>query len=151
MIILAALCFIIPSIVWGIFILAFRIRSREAVGTIVGYHGREGSSQAPIVEFELPDGKKVTFTEPTHATESIFDTISDLFNRFVLKKDLNRVKVLYDPNDPQKARVNSFKYLFLIPAILFLIGFCIILYAIPVFHDLFQPLIEFLERVTKSL
>jgi hypothetical protein len=151
MIIFATLCFIVPSVVWIIFILAFQLRSKRAAGTIVGYHGREGSRQAPIVEFQLPDGRKVTFTEPTHSTESIFDNISDLFNQFVLKKDLNQVTVLYDPNNPEKARVNSFIYLYIMPALLFVIGFCMVLYAIPVFHDMLQPVFEFLERFSKSL
>lgn len=150
MIILAILCFILPSIVIGIFILAFRLRSKQAVGTIIGQssgRGKHGTMYSPIVEFELPDGKKITFTEPSSSNENIFDMIYDVLNHFVFKKDPNQVKVLYDPNDPQKARINSFKHLYVIPTILFFVGFCMILYTIPLFHELFQPILEFLERL----
>lgn len=150
LIIVGALCFIIPSVIWGLYLLAFRMRSIQTVGTIIDYHGNSETT-APVVEFQLPDGTKVTFTEPTHTNETIFDMISDLFNKFVLKKDLNQVTVLYDPNNPQKARVNSFTYLYFMPVLLFAIGFCIILYAIPIFHDLLTPIFNFIDRLTDYL
>lgn len=154
MILVGAFCFILPSLVWGIFILAFRLRSQTAIGTIVGEstaHGKLGQVSAPIVEFELPDGRKITFTESTHSSESVFTMISDLFNKFVLKKDLNQISVIYDPKDPQKARVNTFTYLYFMPVILFVIGLCFILSAIPVFHDLLVPILNFMDRISKSL
>ena len=154
MLIIGILCFIIPGIIWGLFLLAFRLRSKEAIGTIVDTHtgqGELGQISAPIVEFQLPDGKKVTFTEKTHSNETIFDMIGSIFSKFVLKKDLNQVRVLYDPNNPEKARVNSFNYLYFMPVSLLLIGFCIILYAIPMFHDILAPILYFIDRLTKYL
>ena len=154
MIIIAVLCLIIPSIVWGIFILAFRLRAKEAPGVIVGQstaQGKYGQIFSPIVEFQLPDGRKITFTEPVHSSESIFDLISDAINKFALKKDLDQVTVLYDPNNPEKARVKAFTYLYMMPTLLFVIGACMILYTIPAIHDLSQPILDFLERVTKFL
>lgn len=153
-ILLGLLCFILPAVIWGIFILAFRLRSSEAIGTIVDYHtsdGEYGQLSAPIVEFELPDGRKITFTEQTHSNETVFDIVSDLFSKFVLKKDLNKVRVIYDPNDPQKARVNTFGNLYFMPVILFSIGLCLILYAIPVTREFFTPVLNFLERLANIL
>ena len=147
-----ALCFIIPAIIWGLFILAFRMRSREAIGTIIDYdigHSEHGEVSAPIVEFQLPDGTKITFTEPTHSNETILDVVSDLFSKFALKKDLNKVKVIYDPNNPQKARVNTFGNLYFMPALLFLIGAGIILYTIPAAREFFTPIFNFIDRITK--
>ena len=102
MIFVTALCFIIPALIWGIFLLAFRLRAKEAIGTIIDFHGDEESSQAPIVEFELPDGQKVTFTEPTHVSDSILTIVPDLYNALILRKDVNQIKILYDPNNPQQ-------------------------------------------------
>lgn len=154
MIFVGVLCFVIPSIVWGLFLLAFRLRSKEAVGTIVDYHtgqGEYGEVSAPVVEFQLPDGKKITFTEKTHTNETIFDMIGGIFSKFFLKKDLNQIRVLYDPNNPEKARVNSFNYLYFMPVSMFVIGSCIILYTIPFFHDIFAPILNFFDRLTKYL
>ncbi len=154
LIIVGVLCFIIPSIVWGIFLLSFRLRSKEAIGIIIDYHTGQseyGQVFAPVVEFQLPDGKKITFTEKTHSNETIFDMIAGIFSKFVLKKDLNQVRVLYDPNNPEKARVNSFSYLYFMPASLLVIGFCIILYSIPIFHDILEPIFYFIDRLTEYL
>jgi hypothetical protein len=150
----ALLCFIIPAVIWGIFILAFRLRSSEAIGTIVDYHtsdGEYGQLSAPIVEFQLPDGGKITFTEKIHSNETILDIVSGLFRKFALKQDVNKVKVLYDPNDPQKARVNTFGNLYFMPFILSLIGLCMILYAVPVTREFFTPVLNFLERLADIL
>ncbi len=150
MILLGVLCFIIPAVIWGLYLLAFRMRSMHAVGTIIDYHG-DSETQAPVVEFQLPDGTKVTFTESTHTSEGIVEFLIDLISRFVMKKDLNTVNVLYDPNNPQKARVNNFTYFYFMPILMFAIGFCIILYAIPMFRDILTPIFDFIERFTRSL
>src|SRR6266511_4339513 len=108
-IIFAVLCFIVPSFIWSLFLLVARLRSKEAIGTVIGQDANsfEGSElYAPIVEFQLPDGRKITFTEKMHSNETILDILYNLFSRFVLKRDLDKVKVLYDPSNPQKARVN---------------------------------------------
>lgn len=154
LIVVAVLCLIVPSLVWGFFLLSFRLRSLETTGTIIDYHtsrGIYGDISAPVVEFRLPDGRTITFTEKTHTSGTIFDLLSDLFSRFVLKKDTNSVKVLYDPNDPQKARVNTFTYLYFIPTLLFVIGLGLILFTIPAFREFLIPIIDYIERLAKYL
>ncbi len=152
-IIFALLCFIVPSFIWALILLAFRLRSKQAIGTIIGHDTVSDGNDlyAPIVEFQLPDGRKITFTEKTHSNENILDILYKLFSKFVLKQDLDKVRVLYDPNNPQKARVNSFGTLYVMPAFLFLIGFCIILYSIPVFHDFLTPIFKFIERLIGTI
>jgi hypothetical protein len=85
--------------------LGTRLRSQEAIGTVIGHDSAsfEGSElYAPIVEFQLPDGRKITFTEKMHSNENILDILYNLFSKFVLKRDLDKVKVLYDPNNPKR-------------------------------------------------
>ena len=60
-----------------------------------------------------------------------------------LKKDPNKVMVLYDPNDPQKARVNNFGNLYMLPLVLFVIGLFVILFTIPGFEDFLRRLTAF--------
>ncbi len=153
-IIFAILCFIVPSFIWALFLLVARLRSKEAIGTVIGQDANsfEGSElYAPIVEFQLPDGRKITFTEKMHSNETILDILYNLFSRFVLKRDLDKVKVLYDPNNPQKARVNTFGNLYFMPAIVFLIGIFLILYAIPMFRDILDSIFNLIGRFTKNL
>jgi hypothetical protein len=153
-IVFAVLCFIVPSFIWALFLLINRLRSKEAIGTVIGQDAAsfEGSElYAPIVEFQLPDGRKITFTEKMHSNENILDSLFNLFSKFVLKRDLDKVKVLYDPNNPQKARVNTFGNLYFMPAIIFAIGIFLILYAIPMFRDILDSIFSFIERLTKNL
>jgi Protein of unknown function (DUF3592) len=151
-IIVAALCFIAPSFIWALIILTLRLRSKTAVGSIIGYEAgsTDGDVSAPIIEFQLPDGRKFTFTG-TYSNETIIDTLYEAFRKYILKRDITQVNILYDPNNPQKARVNSFSNLYLMPVILFLIGFCLILYAIPVFHNILDPIFNFMDRLAGNL
>jgi hypothetical protein len=148
-IIFALLCFIVPGFIWALVLLALRLRSKEAIGTVIGHDTVSSGDDlyAPIVEFLLPDGRKITFTEKTHSNETILDILYKLFSKLVLKQDTDKVRVLYDPNNPQKARVNSFGTIYFMPAFLFIIGFCIILYSIPVFQNFFAPIFNFLEHL----
>jgi len=119
-IIFAVLCFIVPSFIWALFLLAFRWRSKTAIGTVIGQDavsGIDGGDDlyAPIVEFQLPDGKKITFTEKVYSSQGIPDYLFQIFSKLVFKRDPEKVTVLYDPNNPQKARVNSFGNLYFIP------------------------------------
>ena len=101
------------------------LRYKKTVGTVVGQDvvGNDTDQlSAPIVEFETPDGRKIVFTEKVHSNETILDIIGNLAAVFVLKKDPNKVRVLYDPNDPQKARVNNFANLYMFPLVLFIFG-----------------------------
>jgi hypothetical protein len=156
MIYVGALCFIIPSFIWAFFLLVFRLRSKTAIGTIIGEDampGVDGGSDlsAPIVEFQLPDGRKITFTEKVHSNETILDFLYKLFSQYVLKRDMTKVLVLYNPNDPQKARVNSFSNLYFMPVLLFFIGFCMVLYGIPFSHSFLDPIFKLIDRFTNNL
>jgi hypothetical protein len=149
----AVLCFIIPSFVWAFFLLMSRLRSSVATGTIIGHDAgsADGDVSAPIVEYQLPDGRKITFTDKVYSNQTILDLLYELFLKYILKRDTDQVKVLYDPNNPQKARVNSFGNIYFMPIILFLIGLFISLYAIPGVHDILDSILNFIERLTKNL
>ncbi len=147
-IIFSLLCFISPAFVWALFLVISRLRSNTAVGTIIDHvsGSTDGDVSAPVIEFQVPDGRKFTFTG-TYSNTTIPDLLYETFLKYIFKKDPAQVKVLYDPANPQKARVNSFGNIYFMPVILFVIGVCIILYSIPIF----APLFGFIERITKSL
>ncbi|MFN8413284.1 MAG: DUF3592 domain-containing protein [Anaerolineales bacterium] len=145
-------CFIGPAFIWMTFLIVSRLRSKTTVGKIIDYASgsSDGDVSAPIVEFQLPDGQKVTFTG-MYQNQTIIEGLYEAFLQHGLKKGLTQVQVLYDPKNPQKARINSFSNIYLVPVLLLMIGFCIILYSIPVFHDFLAPIFNFLDRLTNSL
>ncbi len=63
----------------------------------------------PVVEFTLPSGETITFT-------------SDYGTRPASHKVGQSVTVRYDPDDPQKAEVDSALSIWLVPGILAFIG-----------------------------
>jgi len=146
----ALLCFMLPAFVLGAFMFVSRLRYKRTVGTIVGQDviGNDTDQlSAPIVEFETPDGRKIVFTDKVHSNETILDTIGNLVAAFVLKKDPNKVRVLYEPNHPQNARVNSFGNLYMLPLVLFAFGLFVMLSTIPGFEDFVGKLTAFLDRI----
>lgn len=151
-IIFSVLCFIGPAFVWALFLIVSRLRSSTAIGTIIDHvaGSTDGDVSAPIIEFQLPDGRKITFTG-MYSNETILDMLYHAFLKYVLKKDTAQVRVLYNPNNPQKARVNSFGNIYFMPVILFGIGVCIILYSIPVFSNFLTPIFNFIERFGNNL
>lgn len=144
------LCFITPSFIWALFLVVSRLRSSTANGTIIDHvaGSSDGDVSAPIIEFQLPDGRKITFTG-TYSNQTILDMLYGAFIKYVLKRDTSQVKVLYDPNNPQKARVNSFGNIYFMPVILFIIGLGIIMYAIPAVREFFTPIFNFIDQITK--
>ena len=124
------------------------LRSSRAVGRIIDYESgsTDGETAAPIIEFQTPDGRTLTF-KGIFSNETVFDMLYGVFLKYVLKRDTSLVRVLYDPNDPQKARVNSFGNIYFLPVLLFIVGLCIMLSSIP----MFSPVFDFIDRITQSL
>ena len=146
----ALLCFILPAFVLGAGIFVSHLRYKKTIGTVVGQDVLSGDTDqlsAPIVEFETPDGSKIVFTEKVHSNETILDTLATLAAAIAFRKDPNKVMVLYDPNDPLKARVNNFGNLYMFPLALFAIGLLIILFTIPGFEDLVRKLTAILDKL----
>ena len=89
----------------------------QADGTIVGNSysisrtasGDEGGAYYPIVEFEIADGGKIRFT----------DGIGSLPPDYEVGE---RIKILYDPKNPQTARVYSWKRIWFVPVLLTCVG-----------------------------
>ena len=74
----ALLCFILPAFVLGGFVFISGLRYKKTIGTVVGedvVNSDTDQLSAPIVEFETPDGRKITFTEKVHSNETILDII----------------------------------------------------------------------------
>lgn len=151
-IIFSILCFIGPAFVWALFLVVSRLRSNTATGTIIDHAAgsTDGDVSAPVIEFQVPDGRKFTFTG-IYSNSTIPDMLYEAFLKYVLKKDTTQVRVLYDPNNPQKARVNSFGNIYFMPIILFGIGVCIILYSIPMFSNFLTPIFNFINRFARAL
>lgn len=146
----ALLCFILPAVVLAVGITLSTLRYKQTVGTIVGedtVHGDTGQLSAPIVEFQAPDGRKITFTEKVHSSEGILDIIANLVAKFAFKRDLNRVRVLYDANDPQKARVNTLGNLYMLPIVLFAFGIVVMLSTLPGFEAALGRLAALLDKI----
>lgn len=142
----ALTCFIAPAILWGVFLLSSVLHSSRAVGRIINYESgsTDGDVAAPIIEFQVPDGRKFTF-KGAFSNATILDALYEAFLKYVLKRDDSLVRVLYDPNDPQKARVNSIGNIYFMPIILFLFGSCMILYAIPATRGIFTQIINIID------
>ena len=146
----ALLCFILPALGLGGFMFVSNLRYHRTVGTVVGQDvvsGETDELSAPIVEFETPDGSKIVFTEKVHSNETILDTIGQLAASFVLRRDPSKVAVLYDPGDPQKARVNNFGNLYMLPLVLFAFGSLLLLSTIPGFENLLGKLTAILDKI----
>jgi hypothetical protein len=120
----------------------FSLRAKKTTGTVVGYRtsrsAKGGSGQAEIVDFSGPDGKTIQFTEKVYRTR-------------IIQREGHTVNVLYDPNNPSRARINSFATLYLIPAILAVVGIGLILFNLPMFHAPMQKLLDFLLGLINKL
>jgi hypothetical protein len=86
-----------------------RMKGCAAMGTVVSNQERRSSDSttySPEVEFQTPDGKRITFVAPFGSSR-----------RSTLGR---RVNVVYYPNDPEDAAVLSFGDLWVIPFLLML-------------------------------
>jgi hypothetical protein len=82
------------------------------VGTVIDYYAQSGGSQmhyAPRIQFVADDGKQIVFVASTGS------------NRQSYRIGAN-VKILYSPNDPEKADLKSFTNLWVLPIFLGLFG-----------------------------
>lgn len=76
----------------------------DAIGTVVGHNTNidsDGDTYQPIISFRPTEGPQVTFTELV--ARSGIDPVG------------SEVPVLYDPDNPTDARLNSFANLWVIP------------------------------------
>lgn len=85
-------------------------------GIVVGnyystsYHdGNVSGAYQPEVEFLLPTGDKARFTDGIGSLPPDYETGE-------------KVEVVYDPNNPQKARINSLKRIWFAPVLFMAIG-----------------------------
>lgn len=120
----------------------FTLRAEKATGTIVDFKtsssSKSGVTQAEVVEFQLPDGKTIQFTEKTYRS------------RIVLNYAKN-VSVLYDPQNPTNARINSFWTLYFTPVILMVIGLGLIIFNLPMFSGLGETLLNWLQNFIEKV
>src|SRR5690606_26618807 len=105
----------------GMFVrsILFTLRAEKTTGTIVDFKtsssSKSGVTQAEVVEFQLPDGKTIQFTEKSYRS------------RIILNYGKN-VSVLYDPQNPTNAHINSFWTLYFVPVILLIIGLGLLIF-----------------------
>lgn len=134
------ICVAVPILLlaFGMFVgnILFTLRAERTTGIVVDYETRRGSkggaTQAEVVEFQAPNGKTVRFVEKTSRTRFIMNTGHE-------------VNVLFDPDKPEKARVNSFMNLYLSPIILLIVGFSLIVFNLPMFSDLGAQLLNMIQ------
>jgi hypothetical protein len=120
----------------------FILRAEKTTGTVVGYrtsrNPKGGGGEAEIVEFKGPDGKTVEFTEKVYRAR-------------LIQREGHTVNVLYDPNKPTRARINSFATLHFIPVILAVVGVGIILSQTPMFSGPIQKLMDILKSLVDKI
>ncbi len=109
---------LIPGLIWlvvGIFL--FRISSpsgyKSASGTIVDIRLMAISSFTPVVEFKTDKGELISFT-------------SGIGSTFYRGRKGESVKVLYSPDNPKKALIDSASERFIFPGSFVVFGFILI-------------------------
>jgi hypothetical protein len=131
---------IVAAGMW-IYTLFIILRYEKTTGTVVGYktsRGPRGGGQAEIVEFTGPHGKTVQFTEKVYSTR-------------LIQREGHTVKVLYDPKDPTRARINGFSTLYFFPVILTVVGTLMILSQTPMFSGPIQKLLDVLKSLVDKI
>lgn len=140
------ICISVPLLLLGIGMFVgnifFMLRAEKTTGIIVDYEARRtsrgGSSFAEVVDFQGPDGKTIRFVEKSSRS------------RFVFKTG-HSVEVLYDPNNPQKARVNSFIGMYTPPMILIFVSTILILFNLQDFSGLGERLLNLFQDFSKMI
>lgn len=92
----------------------FLLSSRKAKGTIVRmmqYSDATGSRYDPVFQFTTADGR----------TMEVEDSLGSNPPQFRVGQSIN---VLYDPNNPGRARINKWMNLYFAPFLLSSIGLC---------------------------
>lgn len=140
------ICAVVPILLLSMWMfvgnILFTLRAERTTGTVVGYQTRRGNkggaTQAEVVEFQGPDGKTVQFVEKTSRSRFIMNTGHE-------------VNVLYDPDKPEKARINSFWGLYFFPITLLIVGLVLLIFNLPMFSGLGEQLLnmlqDFIEKV----
>jgi hypothetical protein len=141
LIVCGAIPVLIVAVGMWIYTLFIILRYEKTTGTVVGYktsRGPRGGGQAEIVEFTGPDGKTVQFTEKIYSTR-------------LIQVEGHKVKVLYDPKDPTRARINGFSTLYFFPVILTVVGTLMILSQTPMFSGPIQKLLDVLKSLVDKI
>jgi len=108
-------------LIWGLSYYAsaktFLANASEAKGTVTGFDRWEGATSShsddiryAIIVFKTADGKEVRFKGPSQEWASSY-------------KSGDAVEVLYDPKNPDNAKIDSFMGLWFAPAMLCGVGF----------------------------
>ena len=150
--------------IWWLNIWIFLTRATQTTGQIVGedsMRGKQGTSYAPIVEYQGPDGQTVKFTEKLYGAgegTNILGILMILIKLLRLKQSgqdvstgINKVPVVYDPNKPERAYIKSFQYLHLVPILLIVIGMGISMAGTPLFSGFIARVVEFLTNLAAKL
>jgi hypothetical protein len=158
------LCAGVPLILIGGFwwstVLIFLLRAKETTGKILSLEtSRHRNASRTLAEFQTEDGKTIQFTTYTGRSLGIFEffiLIPILLVRYLYQKALGKVtvetydgdtvKILYDPNNPNRAHINNFNYLHSRPLALIMLGALISIGAIPVVSNFYSKIGEFLEK-----
>lgn len=88
-----------------------KVRGRSVEGTVVGHErsDADGTSFAPVVSFKTAEGRTIEFTSGEYLPRE--------------PPPLGQhVRVLYDPAAPQRAEIDSFETLWMMPAVFFATG-----------------------------
>jgi len=124
---IAMVCFAVYSVYRRMRLVA---NSLTATGTVVrvnkfrrGPTGERDTFFRPIVQFTAPDGSAVEFADP-------------FFANVATHRVGDAVCVLYDPDDPARARIAGFYRLYLAPAALLFIGVIWVWLAAPMVQHL---------------
>jgi len=120
--ILISLMLLAGGYYWGQDITGQLLNGNTAEGEIVGQESEYLTAESsyyyyPVVEFMLPEGRKVRFRDRTGSSSPV-QTAGE------------QVTVIYDPADPEKAMINRGLWNLLPPAGVFLAGFIFLLVGI---------------------
>jgi hypothetical protein len=121
--------------------LSFLRRAVETTGTVVGHktiNSPRGGSTHPVVEFQTPDGKTISFIDNASAGA-------------LVQVEGNTVKVAYDPKNPERARIKKFSALYLVPILVIIVGAGILLAGVPVFAGPMTKIKDILEKIIDKI
>jgi hypothetical protein len=166
------LCIGIPLIViggaWWLYNLAFLSRATETTGKIVGYDNGGGgrhSTLRPIVEFQSSDGHLITFTnrngQQSESSGGFLELLIILpillFQIFSKKEkentpeEVEMVQVLYDPNNPNRARIKNLLHIHVSPVLFIMLGFLVCAAGIPTINYFYTSIFSFIEALMKKI
>jgi hypothetical protein len=119
--------FLIASFLLFLWNLLFLLRSETTEGEIIGddrEENNEGTIARTMVEFKTKDGQTIQFTDSALVDDS-FAIMGILYSLLVKGKNYNKVMVVYDPNNPKRARIKNFLFFYFWPMVIGLIGLAI--------------------------